>query len=428
MDYIHFITKHRDRISTYLLAFIALTIPFSIKLGNLAIIISIVFNLFFFKKKNLKTKKGLKFWYLIAFFLITIVSALSSKNIEHGIRHLDLTLLLFLFAIIFLNSKVTKKSIFLVLNLLLFGTVISTLVLLIRVLIETNFNGSDFTEFVFHGFTNFYDQHPVYFSLYLSLSLFYLVLFSNDILFFVNKECYVICMAVLITGLIFCASKAVIGFNVVFFFLFSLKKIKSIRKRTLFVITFLLLSFFIYKIPFIENRFNKGLLLSETIINFHPTNDFVNKKLFSYEEKKRISDLEIRYLFLKIGLYHIYKDNKLFFGYGQGDTEDHLNYQYYSYNLGPNWLQNMNVHNQYLHILIMYGSIIFLFFFLYLAYSFFYAHTFKNQLHLYFLLLISFVFIFEVVLVRNKGIVFFYFFNSLFLFGYNDFKDSNLRH
>ena len=126
-------------------------------------------------------------------------------------------------------------------------------------------------------------------------------------------------------------------------------------------------------------------------------------------------------------MYHAVKDEKLLFGYGQGDTRHYLNYYFFTYNLGPNWYENYNVHNQFIHLFVMYGFFVLLFFIAYLIYSFRSAILKKDALQFYFLLLTCFVFIFEVVLVRNKGIIFFYFFNTLFLFNTNNLENSNTR-
>ena len=126
-------------------------------------------------------------------------------------------------------------------------------------------------------------------------------------------------------------------------------------------------------------------------------------------------------------LYHTIKDNKSIFGYGQGDTQNYIDYYLYSYNLGPNWYDGFNVHNQYLHLFITYGVFVLFLFLIYLFYSFKSAIKHSNYLFVVFLIISSFVFIFEVTLVRNKGLVFFYFFNTLFLANFINFENSNIR-
>lgn len=418
----------KNKIQIFLLCFIAATIPFSLKFGNLAVILAVAFNIIFFKKENFKNFKQFKSWYLIVFFLLTVVSAFYSKDLKTGLEHLDLTLLLLLFAIIFVNTSITKNTINKVLSALYIGSVICTLILIIQALIKL-VNNTSINELTFHEFTRLYDQHPVYYSMYLSLSLFYVCFASSKEIkkILKNRLLFLTSLIILFIGLVFCASKAVLGINLVVFALFFILKNQTRKKKLIFLLLMPVLGVLVYNIPFVKERFESGLRFNKNIASFQPTNDFNLKKRFIYEEKTDISDLELRYILGNISLYHATKDEKLLFGYGQGDTEHYLNYYFFTYNLGPNWYENFNVHNQYIHILVMYGAFVLLFFMAYLVYSFKSAIFKIDALHFYFLLLTCFVFIFEVVLVRNKGIIFFYFFNSLFLFNNKNLENSNTR-
>lgn len=264
--------------------------------------------------------------------------------------------------------------------------------------------------------------------MYLSLALFFSISSSKIIKERENikiKWIYIFNLF-LIIGLVLSASKAVLVIDLIAFSFFYLKT-KDLKTKFGYVFSFLLLLILVFNVSFVKKRFSEGMVFREEIASFKPTNNYVKKKIFTSDEKRNISDLELRYVFGSIAFYHVIQDQKLLFGYGQGDVRDYLNYYYYSYNLGPNWYENRNVHNQYLHILIVYGLFVLIFFLGYIIYSFRKAIKYKNKLHLFFLVLTCFVFIFEVVLVRNKGIIFFYFFNSLFLFNYKTIESSNIR-
>ncbi|WP_299332736.1 O-antigen ligase family protein [uncultured Psychroserpens sp.] len=429
MKLVNLTLKRRDKIKLFLLCLISATLPFAVNLGNLAIILAVSFNVLFFQKENIHKIKNFKAWYLIVFFIITVVSAFFSKNSALGFKHLDLTLLILLIAVVMINTNITKQVISKVARVFYLSSVLSTLILLTYAIIKAISNNS-IEGLTFHEFTRLYDQHPVYFSMYLSVALFYVFFISSKEIRQVlkNKPLYIGSILILISGLVLCASKAVLAFNFISFIVFFFFKVKSKKRKIGFILTFSVLAVLIYNISFIKERFENGLRFNDNIASFQPTNDFTKKKLFTYEEKTDISDLELRYILGKINLYHTVKDKKVLFGYGQGDTKGYFNYYYFSYNLGPNWYENFNVHNQYIHTFVMYGVFVLLFFVAYLFYSFKTAILKKDQLHFYFLLLICFVFIFEVVLVRNKGIIFFYFFNSLFLFNTFNLENSNTRH
>lgn len=428
MQLIKLVKDKRDNIQIYLLCLIAATIPFSLKYGNIAVIITITFNILFFQKENFKQFKYFKSWYLVVFFLITVASALFSKDFKTGLKHLDLTLLLLLFSIIFANTRITKEVTHKVLSALYVTSVLCTLVLIVNALYKF-VNGVSIKELTFHEFTRLFDQHPVYYSMYLSLAMFYVCFISSKEIkkIFKGRLLFFTSLVIISIGLVFCASKAVLVINLIAFFSFYILKNQTRKNKIIFLLLVPVLCVLIYNVPFVKDRFESGLRFNKNIALFQPTNDFNQKKQFTYDEKTDISDLELRYILGKINIYHATKDEKLLFGYGQGDTRHYFNYYFFTYNLGPNWYENFNVHNQFIHFLVMYGFFVLLFFIAYLIYSFKLAIHKKDALQFYFLLLTCFVFIFEVVLVRNKGIIFFYFFNSLFLFNTNNLENSNTR-
>lgn len=418
------IIRNDSSIKLFFLCLIAALILFKLNFGNFAIILAITYNLFFFKRSNLVNLKNFAFVFPTVFFIITIVSSILSKKSMEGIGHTDLELLLVVISIVIANHDFNKNTIKNIFNWYYFAAVISNCVLVFFFVIKL-IGGSTVDKLVFHNFSAIYDQHPVYYAMFLSLALFYKLGYTKD---GKNKLLYFFFNFILIIGIVLCASKAVLAVNFLFYAIFFFLNIKQIKKRIVYAVIIVVTLLSVINISFIKNRFNEGLRFSSEILDFSPTNDFTKKKIFDYEDKSNISDLELRYILGRIGLYHLVKDNKLLIGYGQGDTQDHLDYYYYSYNLGPNWNEGRNLHNQYLHILVMYGLFSLLLFVGYLGYSFYKGIKHRNILHLFFLLMVSFVFIFEVVLVRNKGIIFFYFFNSLFLFKYNSFENSYIRH
>ncbi|MEP5936104.1 MAG: hypothetical protein ABJ218_13390, partial [Winogradskyella arenosi] len=170
---------------------------------------------------------------------------------------------------------------------------------------------------VFHDFTDFYDQHPVYYAMYISIALGYLLLYPVHSIFKNKKGFKVISLAILICGLVLCASKAVIFIDLVlaFFILFFSKN--TLKSRLSYVFMLIVVAVVFSKVNFIKDRFEDGLRFSQEILDYQPTNDFREKKHFNYDEKENISDLELRYLFFKTMFFHILEDDKVLFGYGQ---------------------------------------------------------------------------------------------------------------
>lgn len=416
-------SHNSQQVQDILLCTIAATMLYKLNIGNLSVILAVVYNVIFFKKENLFKLKSFAVIFPVLFFLITILSGILSKNISEGVKSIDLHLLLVLIALIVVNSNVNKRTIEKVFLSLFYSSLLSVTILIVNAAIKF-FKGQGVHDIVFHGFTEIYDQHPVYYAIILSLALFFVFLYGKII----PSKIKNIGIIILIIGIVFCASKAVLFVNAVAYVLFFLFKFKSLKTKLTLLLVLVFTVGMVYNIPFINHRFVDGLRFHENILEFKPTNSFPDKKLFNYEEKDAISDLELRYIMAKMGVYHLIEDGKVLTGYGEGDVQDYLDYYYYSYNLAPNWNEGRNIHNQYLHILITYGILTLLLFICYLIYSFYIAIRNRDVLHIFFLALLAFVFIFEVILVRNKGIILFYFFNTLFLIKSIYIENSNLRH
>lgn len=422
MNIKNFLANGSHEIKILLLCFISFTFFLRLNYGNLAIILALCYNIFFFKKENLRKIKTIVVIVPFILFLSTIFSSLYSKDYLNGLKRTDLELLVFLISIITINYKVDKFLIVKIFTWFYYSSIICTGILLINLLLRF-YSGELLENLIFHNFTAFYDQHPVYFGMFLSLSL-----FSNVVLDKKKKSTiYLFLNCILFLGIVFCASKILLVFNVLFYLFFYWFKIKKLKLRLLYLITIPFLALLTFQITFVNKRFKEGLEFSSEKFRFEPTNDFLKKKTFTYDEKRKISDLELRYIFGKLTLYHLIQDRKILLGYGQGDTQKCLDYYYMSYGLAPNWFEGFNVHNQYLHILVTYGIIVLFLFLLYLFYSLCIALKHNDILYLFFLSMTLIVFIFEVILVRNKGIIFFYFFNTLFLFKHINFENRNIR-
>ncbi|MDC6366488.1 MULTISPECIES: O-antigen ligase family protein [Flavobacteriaceae] len=419
------IQKYRDNISNLVVIAIAITLPLEIKYGNIILIVGFGLSLFFLRKKDLSGHSLYLLAYPFVFFLVALLSGLFSKDTAVGFSRLDrhlLPLLLTVSLVVFQGVSLIK-----VLKYFTIVMTFTTTALNIKVIYGLA-KGLELKDLVFHQYASIFDQHPVYYALLILIAVLFLL--SGIHGFDIRKKAsniLLLQLIVLITGMVLCASKAVLGIFVVLVFVGIVLRIKGKKNKLIAFLSVVILSFCTYHLKYIKVRFLEGTQIRKEILSFRPTNDFTLKKKFSYAEKKNIQDLELRILFLKIALYHMYKDQTYLFGYGVGDSQNYLDYYLYSYNLGPNWYQGFNVHNQYLHILFNYGVLVLLLFLYYLFLSF--KQGLKNRDYLYMAILIAFcfTFLFEVSLIRNKGIVLFYFFNLLFLINRNNLENSYTR-
>lgn len=403
--------KNKENVNFLLLAFVVVAIPFTINIGNFALILAFAFNIFFLKPSNLVRLKRFVFLFPVLFFFIVVVWSFFGKEFYEGIFRLDRHLIPILITLVLGNqnpSSINYNRLITIFSWAVVGATITLLVNFFAGLLQ----GRTMAELTFHEFSSLFDQHPVYFSLYASLALFGIVEQTHKRGFTLSRGLGIL---VLLLGLLLSASKAILVMDMVIFMIYVTVTKISLKKRAVLFLTIIVVLFVATRMGFLKERFYSGLMLSENIAVFEPTNDFEEKVRFSYQEKQAISDLDLRYLMIKISIYHLIQDGRLVFGYGPALSQDYFDYYLYSYNLGPNWYAGYNVHNQYLHILLNYGILVLILFMVYMILSFKIALINHDYSFLAFLLLCTFVFLFEVVLIRNKGILFFYFFNVLFL-------------
>lgn len=417
-----------ENVETLLFALFALTIPFKLNIGNAVIIISFLYALYLLVKKRVSTKNFKSFYFIIPvlLFLISVISALTSKNIYEGVFQLEKLLLMLIIPFVLIAFKDRYIRVLKVIFSFSFGVSLATLILLVINCVKI-IKGAPLEKLFFFDFTLLYDQHPVYFSTYLVISFFLVVHYFLVKFKPIPVKWIYLVLLIHLLGLIFCASKAVLICFFAFLFFYSLVNRNTSRKFLLITSSILLLvAMNIFFIPNLKQRFANGLVYNSK--EFVPTQNLLETKKFTYDEKTNISDLELRVIFFKIGLYHTLNDGKALFGYGLGDVQNYLDYYYMSYNLAPNWYEGFNLHNQYLHYFATYGIFALSLFIFYLFYSVIISIKTKNSMHFLFMLMILFVFLFEVYLARNKGIVILFFFNTFFLTQSFKFEDRDFRY
>lgn len=413
-----------------LVCLMAAMIPFMLNVGNISIILASAYALYliFIKKIKLKQYHNFAFYFPLVYFLIIVISALTSKNVDYGIKVINKNQLFILIAFALFTFRHTQYSIKRVLIFFALSTTCATLILIVNGCINLA-AGKDSQTLFFHDFTSLYDQHPVYFALYIALSIFILIQYpiklkKESIL--KNRLLTFSLLFILFCGLILTASKAVIF---IFFIIVSFQILQLIKKNNqkIIVLGFIgILIMLAANIPTIKNRFVEGIHFD--FEGFKPTDNIAEAYVFNLDSKEQISDLELRYIFLNIGLFHVTNDHKLLFGYGVGDVQNYLDYYYMYYGLAPNWYEGYNVHNQYLQLLVSVGGVVLLFFISYLIFSFYAAIKSGNKLYLLFLIMVTFAFFFESYFERNKGIVFFIFMNTLFLIDFFKYENRNIRY
>ena len=250
-----------------------------------------------------------------------------------------------------------------------------------------------------HGFSKPINIHAGYLSLYVALSIIYLLSLYHSQDRRSGKILLVVMIGILGIGMLFLASRNVM--LALIFILLLIYPFYHVANKLRFYVVFLSLIAIIVlsfqTIPYLKERFSVQLVSDIKSLQ--------NGKVVSY------SATEPRIERWKCAVTLIKKSP--LFGYGTGDEIKMLKTEYMNQGLFISYLEEFNAHNQYLSYLLkngLIGLIIFLgIFYLYLRL----AYEDKNFVYLSFLVLLLIGFYTENILDANKGIFFFALFNTL---------------
>ena len=380
----------------YLLMACFATLGLKIGFGNIAIITTFSFSIiyaFIFRPKI--DWKNNMFWLFSIYFVLNLISAIFSHDWQQGLQRMEVRLMYLL-----IPFPVLLISTFEISRAKIYKVFVIAMVFLSTILLLNNgykiWQHGNFTSCFFHDFTALYKQHAVYFSMLLLFAIILLLEHWQQ----KNRFMQLLSLGILSIAIIFAASKIMMILYAVFLLYYIFIKQHSKMLKISFLTIFIAGLIIAISSGNLRERFVKGMNITQT--DFHLEN-----RIFTYDEKKNISDLELRYLLAKVGVYHMFQDQKALFGYGLGDQQDWFDYHLMRYNLAPHWYQGHNVHNQYLDVWLNLG-ILGLFYFCFMLFILGRrAWQEKDEIWLIFILIFIISFLLEVYLSRNKGIVFF---------------------
>jgi O-antigen ligase len=378
-------------------------LPFKIK-GVVALFFVLIV-LFSIKKRKLE----INYLFLLntSLFVFYLISLTYSANVKGGISKLETTLSLFIFPMGFLFLSANKKAIN---NIVEYGnifkyTFIASSFLLSILLFILSFNYGDYitqkvniNRFVYdlsEGFLWMRD-HPIYLSIYLSISLFLIAEIFNQS----KRKHQIILLLVGIFEVIvvsILSRKGVIISLLLSFLIFSLMKIKN-KKKVLF-------SFFIFVTAIIflgQNYF------PDTAKRFREVFDTK-----SYDEVVSYSSTSIRYGIYKCSFEKI-KESWLF-GYGIGDVGEELR-KCYKDKSEVLYIGNFNSHNQYLGIILRVGVFGLLLFVISIILNLIFLYNRKDYSAFSIILMLVLVMLTENIMERQNGVILFSLLINYFVF------------
>ena len=382
-------------------------LPFRIK--GLPVFIFVCFSFFVFKKKE----KRFEFIYLInsLLFIIYVITLLYSDNIKIGLSLLETTVSLMVIPLSFIlysGYKKTAKTILREEHIFKKIFIVSSFILSILIFI-ISFQYGDYisNKIVLSKFLSrlnigflWMKEHPIYLSIYLSLSLLIIVsVFKNSklkvVLLIIGLFQFFILMLLSRKGVI-------ISFLISAVVLFLMTQ-KRKKKGLLFILFFFLISgFLVFKFT------------PDTIKRFKEVFDAK-----SYHKIEKKSSTSVRYGVYKCALEKI--SESWIFGYGIGDVQSELKNCYKSKSKVL-VSENLNSHNQYLGILLSVGILGLIIFIIPLIINLKLFYISKDYFAFCTLLMFIIFMFFENILDRQSGVILF-----SFLLNFYTFKNFSLK-
>lgn len=358
-------------------------------------------------KKNLLTaiKTPLCLLFMTLYFLY-IAGLLYSENLAYGIADLEAKLPLLVFPLIFSTpAYISSKTFRQLLKAFICGNFLAFIICMISAIYKYMKEPSiDLFESINFSII----LHPSYFAMYITLSVIILVyeLFNTKL-----KPLTIILLVFILmlftTAIFLLSSKMGIISFILIVFCFMLVQIISKKQYIqglfslgiLFLITFLAF----YFSPNLPGRFNNAVLAITSTVQ--PT---------------EVESSALRTMTWKTSL-EIVKENPLI-GVGTGDIKDVLLVKYESNGMNYALERRLNAHNQFLQTAGALGIIGLLILLLCFVIPIYISIKHRNLVYFFFLLLIFLNFLVESMLETQAGVVFYAFFNSLFLFSLKDNK------
>lgn len=358
-----------------------------------------------------------QFWIFQLVFFLSFTGYFYSVNKSDASFLIERQAAILVFPILLpLAIQITKKRIEQLLLTLTISVTLSVLFLFFYhfyfqlYLLNIPLNNIVNPAFFNHSFSALFGIHAGYYSMYISLSISYVLMMLFRKIATLYKILLIGVVFILFVGLIFLSARSILIYTVI---------------TTVFLLPF-----------YLENKRNKYILIGSSLIvivigilainnNTYLKNRFtsqLSEDIISSQSFENMTVNEPRIERWKLGVELALKSP--FVGHGTGDEVMLLKEKYKEKKYIYSYVNGFNVHNQYLSIFIKHGIIGLCIFLGMLFYFYTLVIRAKEFMYLAFLFGITFFFLTENVLDANKGIFYFSFFNAIF--GYYSYTKKRL--
>jgi hypothetical protein len=396
-----------NKISYYHVLLLMASLPFDLFYSHVILISFTLHTLIHLDKNKLKSLRSFKLVVLPSVLFISIIATIYTINPHAAFTEWTLRIPLLLFPVVFLlnglDLKKYRENLLMGFSLVCAATVFY---LFAVVLFTIRFYHMPLKAMFGEGFTNHnfagpINIHATFFSFQLLIAVVYLL--SVLIRGGVSRSLKIVCIIssiILIGGIIQLSSKSILAILfVIVNVILPLYLLKG-RQRRRYMITGLAVTMLGIT----------GILSISTFRTRYVTllkQDIVTDKTIPHNSDSRIERWRVAAARIK---------EKSLLGYGSGSEIGLLREDFYDAKMYSSFLKGLNSHNQYISFLLKSGVWGLAVYLLTLFYGFKMAFKKKDVLLISFMLIIAVVSLAENVLDVDKGVMFYSFFFSFFLF------------
>ena len=397
-----------NKISFFHIALLLLSLPFDLFYSHVILISLCVHTLIQLKKENIKPILTVRVLAVQAVFFVTVMATIYTQYPQQAFAEWGREVVIFIIPLIFcLNSLDIKKYRPFLLSIFAIGCSLTVIYLYANAFIILKFYNisinSIFTPaFTSHNFSEPIAIHATFFSLQLVIALVFMVYYLlNYKTSLALKIIYAACCLILLAGLMQLGSKSIL---VTLFFIFALAFpycLPTWKKRLRFLAVVSGASLIILGLIFSNATF-KTKYINDLQTDLSPLKPGQNSE-------PRLARWEVISSTIK---------SSPVIGHGSGSEIAILSNEFFNHKLYDSYFEKLNAHNEYLSFLLKSGIWGLAVYLAVLVYGFKMALQHKDVLFISFMLLIAIVSLSENILDMDKGVFFYGFFFSFFLFSY----------
>ena len=396
----------RNKISYYNILLFLVSLPFDRFYSQIVLISFTIHTVIQLRNYPARSILSKPVFILTAIYFLNLIGILYSVDKTQGLYDIEKQLAILLFPVIFyLNGLDLGKYRKRLLQVFGITCTVTILYLYFDALHIIRYNRLPYSSlftyaFINQNFSSSIELHATYLSMYVALSLtFLLYLLAHETAFW-KRILFGVSVLICCGGLLQLSSRAVfISVIIIVALILPFFLLKGVKRMKVIIITSLIIIAAIFSITRI------GIFKERWVTSLKSDLD----PNFVYTELS-----EPRAVRWKSAWELIRRSPVV--GYGSGSEIKLLKDKYFENKLFVSYLDELNAHNQYLSFFIKYGIIGLMLYLFTLSYGFLKAWKNKDAVFFSFMVLIAIVSLSENILDVNKGIFFYGFFFSFFIF------------